>query len=123
MPSGAGLVSTKGASNSALWARNATDTLFTKVTGDKYHTFYGAHPKFVGLDITIVNNGGAVASVTLDGIQFNIAAGVSRTITNFPFVELVVTSATNLDIVIQGMLWDVGLELGYLVKGDVCIWQ
>lgn len=123
MPTGASLLATKGVPNVANWGRNASDALQGISADYRYHTLYGAHVKYVGLDIQIVNSGAVVATVSLDGVPYNVSAGSTKSITNHPFVELQVTAGTSLDIYIDGMLWDVGVELGYLIKENVCLWQ
>jgi hypothetical protein len=114
MSASAILKSAKGTPNVGLWGRDASDRKTGMVTGDKYNTLFGLHQKFIGLDIEVTNSGGAVATFTLDGISYSLTAGQIKSISNHPFIALEATSATALDVAIDGILYDTLVDLGLI---------
>jgi hypothetical protein len=69
----------------------------------KNHLATIQHPPAIGLDTTVVNNGGTVAIVMLDGVPINVTAGLTFTITNTPHFELRLIQGDNVDIYVQGI--------------------
>ena len=93
-------------------ARDLNDAQLNKATGFIHDVMHGIHhPPGLGLDVQFVNNGAALATVTLDGVQYNIVAGGTKSISNHPFTTILVTLATSIDIYIDGVFLETLEEL------------
>lgn len=125
MSASAILKSAKGTPNVALWGRDASDRVTALVTGGIYNSLYGLHQKFIALDVEVTNNGAGVASFTLDGILYSLTAGQIKSISNHPWTTLIVTSATSLDVAVDGILYDTLVDLGLItdLSGGLNTWR
>lgn len=93
--------------NLALVVRDVYSTQLGKNAGFTYDTIACSdRPPFLGLDVNIVNNGATVATIWIDGIPTSVAAGLSKSFSNFPFKSVQVISGTSVDFNIQGLTID-----------------
>lgn len=113
----------RGAPNMATWGRDATDSVFGKTIGDKYNCLYGLHQKFIGLDCQVTNNGAVLATIMMDGVQYNIPSGATKQFENHPFSEIVITAGVTVDLELDGILYDTAKDLNLINEGGLSIWR
>ncbi len=69
----------------------ARDIIFPVVTtGAGLHDFTTSnlHPPAVGLDISVINQDTITHTITLDGIQIQVAANSAMSLQNIPFITM-----------------------------------
>jgi hypothetical protein len=84
-------------SNMANLPRNENKTYFDKSVNFVHSMLNGRDfPACIGLDIRVYNESGAQCKFAIDGVEFDVLDGTSRTISNVPFdkFEIISTGAT-----------------------------
>ena len=115
--------------NVAELPRNVIYSFTGKDTDYKYSTVYNVgRDAFIGLDVTLYNNSGSVATAYLDGRDYWILDANVRTLTNIPFNELLLGSTGASANKIDGTIF--GCSLNYIydlarkrIKSDQTVGQ
>ena len=99
--------------NVAELPRNVIVSFTGKDTDYKYSTVYNVgRDSFIGLDVTLYNNSGSVATAFLDTRDYWILDANVRTLTNIPFNELLIGSTGASANKIDGTIF--GCSLKYI---------
>ena len=78
--------------NMAMLPRNINYTYFDKDEGFLRSALNGRDfPATIGLDIRVYNESGALLKFAIDGVEFDVLDGTSRTISNVPYDKFEVT--------------------------------
>jgi hypothetical protein len=77
----------------AMLPRNINYTYFDRDEGFVKSTLNGRDfPSTIGLDIRVYNESGALLKFAIDGVEFDVLDGTSRTISNVPYDKFEVSS-------------------------------
>lgn len=80
--------------NMAMLPRNENKTYFDRDVNFVRSMLNGRDfPACIGLDIRVYNESGALCKFAIDGVEFDVLDGTSRTISNVPYDKFEITSA------------------------------